>query len=96
MKFSKSLRRNAVLFGLSIVCAAVLCRAANAEPPAAGRFLIMSDLHFDPMADPRLVDGLVASDPEQWKSILETSNDKSLGRYGRDTNWMLLRSRSRK
>jgi sphingomyelin phosphodiesterase acid-like 3 len=92
LKFSKSLRRNAVLFGLSIVCAAVLCRAANAEPPAAGRFLIMSDLHFDPMADPRLVDGLVASDPEQWKSILETSNDKSLGRYGRDTNWMLLRS----
>jgi sphingomyelin phosphodiesterase acid-like 3 len=52
----------------------------------------MSDLHFDPMADPRLVDGLVAADPEQWKSILETSADKSLGSYGRDTNWMLLRS----
>jgi sphingomyelin phosphodiesterase acid-like 3 len=92
LKFSTSLRRNADLFGLSIVCAAVLCRAANAQPAAAGRFLIMSDLHFDPMADRRLVDGLVAADPEQWKNILETSDDKSFGRYGRDTNWRLLQS----
>jgi hypothetical protein len=52
----------------------------------------MSDLHFDPMADPRLVDRLAAAEPEQWRAVLESSGETSLGRYGRDTNWMLLRS----
>ena len=52
----------------------------------------MSDLHFDPMADPRLVDGLAAAEPEQWTAVLDSSSDRSLGRYGRDSNWMLLRS----
>jgi hypothetical protein len=52
----------------------------------------MSDLHFDPMADPRLVDQLAAAEPEQWSAVLDGSVDRSLGRYGRDSNWMLLRS----
>jgi hypothetical protein len=52
----------------------------------------MSDLHFDPMADPRLVDQLAAAEPEQWRQVLDSSDDRSLGRYGRDSNWMLLRS----
>jgi hypothetical protein len=52
----------------------------------------MSDLHFDPMADPRLVDQLAAAEPEKWSAVLESSGDQSLGRYGRDSNWMLLRS----
>lgn len=53
---------------------------------------MMSDLHFDPMADPRLVDHLAAVEPAEWSAVLEGSGDKSLGRYGRDANWMLLRS----
>jgi hypothetical protein len=52
----------------------------------------MSDLHFDPMADPQLVDRLAASEPSQWRNILDSSGDASLGRYGRDTNWRLLQS----
>jgi sphingomyelin phosphodiesterase acid-like 3 len=52
----------------------------------------MSDLHFDPMADPRLVDQLAAVEPEQWSQVLDNSFDQSLGRYGHDTNWQLLRS----
>ena len=52
----------------------------------------MSDLHFDPMADPRLVDQLAAAEPDQWRQVLDSSDDRSLGRYGRDSNWMLLRS----
>ena len=52
----------------------------------------MSDLHFDPMADPRVVDQLAAAEPEQWRQVLDGSDDRSLGRYGRDSNWMLLRS----
>jgi sphingomyelin phosphodiesterase acid-like 3 len=74
-----------------------LCGAANSQPAApaqavAGQVLVMSDLHFDPMADPPLVDQLAAAEPEQWSTILDSSSDHSLGRYGRDSNWMLLRS----
>jgi sphingomyelin phosphodiesterase acid-like 3 len=52
----------------------------------------MSDLHFDPMADPRLVDRLAGAEPEQWREILEESRDTTLGSYGEDTRWALLRS----
>jgi sphingomyelin phosphodiesterase acid-like 3 len=54
--------------------------------------MVMSDLHFDPMADPTLVDKLAAAEPEQWSAVLDSSGDRSLGRYGRDSNWPLLRS----
>jgi hypothetical protein len=52
----------------------------------------MSDLHFDPMADPRLVDRRAGAEPEQWQEILEASRDTTLGNYGEDTRWALLRS----
>jgi len=65
----------------------------TAAPPAiAGQVLVMSDLHFDPMADPQLVDQLAAAEPEQWGAVLDSSGYQSLGRYGRDANWPLLRS----
>ena len=44
------------------------------------------------MADPQLVDRLAAADPELWPGVLDNSSDQSLGRYGRDTDWPLLRS----
>ncbi|HJU18951.1 MAG TPA: hypothetical protein VJ770_21050 [Stellaceae bacterium] len=65
---------------------------ALAEPAAAGHILIATDLHFDPMADPALVDRLQAADPKEWPVILAGAKDKSLGHYGADTNWRLLRS----
>jgi 3',5'-cyclic AMP phosphodiesterase CpdA len=59
---------------------------------AEGRFLALSDVHFDPMADPALVDRLNSAAPEAWAQIFATSKDKSLGRAGRDTDWPLLSS----
>ena len=64
----------------------------TAAPEMAGQVLVMSDLHFDPMADPQLVDQLAAAEPEQWRAMLDSSAGQSLGRYGRDANWLLLRS----
>ncbi len=72
--------------------AAALCGLASRHPAGAGQVLMMSDVHFDPMADRRLVDRLAAAEPEQWRAVLEGSDDTALSRYGRDTNWMLLRS----
>jgi sphingomyelin phosphodiesterase acid-like 3 len=82
-----------------IVCLVALAWAALASAlipamaqPAAGRILIATDLHFDPMADPALVDRLSAADPGKWPAILDGAADKNLGHYGADTNWRLLRS----
>lgn len=66
--------------------------ARTADSAVAGRFLLLSDVHFDPMADPALVDRLAAARPVDWPAIFDSSADKSLGRYGADTNWRLLHS----
>jgi sphingomyelin phosphodiesterase acid-like 3 len=84
-------------YGAASALALQLCGTASGQqaapaPPTAGQVLVMSDLHFDPMADPRLVDQLAAAEPEQWSAVLDDSGDRSLGRYGRDSNWMLLHS----
>jgi len=65
--------------------------------PASGadgtaQFLMISDLHFDPMADAKLVDRLAVADFDRWQAILESSPAKSPSRYGQDSNWPLLRS----
>jgi sphingomyelin phosphodiesterase acid-like 3 len=84
-------------YGAAVALALQLCGTATGQqaapaPANAGQVLVMSDLHFDPMADPRLVDQLAAAEPELWSAVLDSSDDRSLGRYGRDSNWMLLRS----
>jgi sphingomyelin phosphodiesterase acid-like 3 len=66
--------------------------AGTAGPTPAGQFLLLSDIHFNPMADPSLVDRLAAGSPAEWPAILDAAADKSLGRYGADTNWHLLHS----
>src|SRR5262249_14796909 len=59
---------------------------------SAGEFLTLSYVHFGPVAEPSRVDQLTAAEPEDWQAILESAGETSLGRYGADTNWMLLRS----
>jgi sphingomyelin phosphodiesterase acid-like 3 len=63
--------------------------AAEVEPAA---MLVVSDIHFDPMADPALVDRLAAAPPEEWRAILESKGAMRLGRYGRDSTWGLVRA----
>jgi sphingomyelin phosphodiesterase acid-like 3 len=85
--------RYAVLAAFAVhLCGTALGQQTPLAGAVAGRVLVMSDLHFDPMADPQLVDRLAASEPELWPGVLDNSSDQSLGRYGRDTDWPLLRS----
>ncbi len=77
---------------LAVILTLMPMAAGIAGPPPAGQFLLLSDIHFDPMADPRLVDRLAAGPAAEWPAILDASADKSLGRYGADTNWRLLNS----
>ncbi len=54
--------------------------------------LVVSDIHFNPMADPGLVTKLEAAEPAQWQMILNGSNSTIFSQYGQDTNWWLLKS----
>ncbi len=59
---------------------------------SANTFLLVSDIHFNPMYDVSLVKELAASDITQWEAILQRSKMTSFSQYGEDTNWWLLRS----
>jgi sphingomyelin phosphodiesterase acid-like 3 len=56
------------------------------------RFLIASDIHFNPFADRSLVADLAAAPPEQWEGILDRSTPAATSPYGQDSNWWLLKS----
>jgi len=59
---------------------------------SAETFLSVSDVHFNPFADPSLVTKLEAADVSEWEAILDTSADKAFSTYGSDINEPLFRS----
>jgi len=74
--------------------AAVLVPGA-AQPSNArssDKFLLVSDIHFNPMADAALVAELAAADPNHWETILQRTSPNAFSPYGEDTNWWLLQS----
>jgi sphingomyelin phosphodiesterase acid-like 3 len=57
-----------------------------------GNFLIVSDIHFDPLADDSIAGKLAAAGPDDWKTIFASSKAHGLGSYGQDTGYPLLAS----
>jgi hypothetical protein len=94
--FSQSVTGAPVIrFGLAAMLSLALStpgRGADPETVGSTQFLMMSDLHFDPMADPKLVDRLSSAEPEEWPGIFESSDNNTPARYGADSNWALLHS----
>jgi sphingomyelin phosphodiesterase acid-like 3 len=58
----------------------------------AETFLSVSDIHFDPFADPALIARLEAADASQWEAIFASSTVTAFSTYGSDVNEPLLRS----
>ena len=83
-------KRQLVVFLAVLV---LLGGSAQSLPSSPSRqFLIASDLHFNPFADPTLVADLAAAPPRKWESILNRSESTAYSPYGQDTNWWLLQS----
>jgi hypothetical protein len=82
------------LTGLLLFALICCCNLAadRPKPGSQNTFLIVSDIHFNPMADAGLVGKLAASDPAQWEAILGQSKPTAFSQYGEDTNWWLLQS----
>lgn len=86
------LRELSLCAAFLVIVSACALAAPPQRRPSAQRFLIASDLHFSPMADPKLVDRLNGAPPTKWEAILERSQPTAFSQYGQDTNWWLLRS----
>lgn len=75
----------------AIVLSALLLPLSLPAKPAA-QFIWLSDVHFDPTANPKLVDALADANVHDWPRILDSSPPPDFGRFGADTNWLLLSS----
>ncbi|MCA9701193.1 MAG: metallophosphoesterase, partial [Myxococcales bacterium] len=58
--------------------------------PRKAHFVSLSDLHFDPFADPELVPQLIAAEPQQWRAIFAGAANRSPSGYHHDSNVYLL------
>ena len=78
----------------AFVCTALTGLHVDAQPPplAVGRALLISDIHLDPLTDPSIVKQLIAAPVAQWRSIFQSSRQKSLSTYGSDANYPLFSS----
>jgi sphingomyelin phosphodiesterase acid-like 3 len=72
--------------------AVLLAFAAIASSAFAEKFLSVSDIHFNPFADPAIVARLEAADVSEWDAILASSTVTALSTYGSDINDPLFRS----
>src|ERR1039458_2240015 len=52
--------------------------------------VLLSDIHFNPFYDPKIVPTLMSSDVSQWEGIFKGSTVLQPSTYGADTNYPLL------
>jgi hypothetical protein len=57
---------------------------------SAGKFLLMSDIHLDPFANPALLKQLIAEPVDQWETIFESSPNDAFAPPGKDANYPLM------
>lgn len=62
----------------------------NNRADGTGNFLLMSDIHFNPFADPKLVKSLMAAPVEKWEALFKSSSNQSFALSGKDTNYPLM------
>ncbi len=66
----------------------VFAGLAMAQPDQ--QFLILSDIHFNPLADPALAAQLMAAEPSQWETIFAGDSHAPAQKYMDDSSWALL------
>lgn len=85
------IRRVWALLGVLLLAG---CLARPEIPAASGEVVHLSDVHFNPFADPALVPALIAAGEAQWPAIFDRSTETGVGSYGGDgeTSFRLLRA----
>ena len=79
-----------------MLLACLLTVAWHAEPAAAqtqtGQFLVITDIHFNPFADPTLFDDLHSRPASAWPRIFAGGKQQAFSGYGQDANYQLMES----
>ncbi|MBV8274295.1 MAG: metallophosphoesterase [Verrucomicrobia bacterium] len=65
---------------------------AASPPPSGGNALLLSDLHFDPLADPSLVKRLIDAPVSDWEAIFASSKQAGYAHAPQDANYPLIKS----
>jgi sphingomyelin phosphodiesterase acid-like 3 len=65
---------------------------AGPPPAPAGNVLLLSDLHFDPLADPSLVRRLIDAPVSDWETIFSSSKQTGYAHAPQDSNYPLIKS----
>ena len=74
--------------GLVLALALLL---ACARAASAADVLVLTDIHFNPLADKSLAEPLAAAPAEEWPGILDRGRER-LSNYSEDSDWKLLRA----
>lgn len=82
-----------VLWGLFLTPAFSLTHAAPTHRVSSTGFVVsISDIHFNPFYDPKLVASLIQTDYAKWQGIFSRSLVAGYGSHSADTNYNLLNS----
>jgi hypothetical protein len=73
-----------LLFALALLLACI-------HNAAASEVLVLTDIHFNPLADKALAEPLAAAPAEQWPTILDRGRER-MSNYTEDSDWKLLRA----
>jgi sphingomyelin phosphodiesterase acid-like 3 len=65
---------------------------AGSPPAPTGNALLLSDLHFDPLADPAIVRQLIDAPVSGWDSIFASSKQTEYAHTPHDANYPLIKS----
>ncbi len=79
---------------LAFVLLACLLLVSVTQRAAAAtqQWLVVSDVHFDPFADPRIIERLASAPAARWRAIFSSQGPQPYANYGSDTNFSLLES----
>jgi hypothetical protein len=78
---------------LTLLWSPGLQSSAGGSPAASsGNVLLLSDIHFDPLADPIIAERLLKTPAVQWQAVFAASTQEAYARTPNDTNYSLLKS----
>jgi sphingomyelin phosphodiesterase acid-like 3 len=77
---------------ICLIAPVIACAGGARAENGTGRFVHVSDIHFDPFDPPGLAPNLASSPPETWQAKFTALPDQTMSSYGSDTNHALLSS----
>jgi sphingomyelin phosphodiesterase acid-like 3 len=91
MKKALIISSSFIVFVFSLATIAQTGWGATLGKPT-GRVLLISDIHFDPLADLSILEDLTNNPADQWEGIFAKSKQNQYARAPADTNYPLLKS----